>query len=361
MYLDNSFLCKLKKKSIKLLKDLIKIPSISGEENKVSEYIVKFLIDNGIKNIKRKYNNIWVYNNNYSNNECKTILINSHHDTVKPGLGWKTNPFYALCDKKKIIGLGSNDAGGALVSIIAAFIYLNQIPNIYYKLILVITAEEEISGNKGIKSILPYLNNIDLGIIGEPTNMQLAIAEKGLIVLDCFSYGKTGHIAKNNGVNALYLAIDDIQKLRKYHFKKKSNILGETKINISQIESGIQHNIVPDKCHFVVDIRTNERYKNQEIINLLKKKIQSKIFPRSYLLNSSFISNNHPIVKKAISLKIKLFGSPTLSDQSLMPFPTVKIGPGCSSRSHTSNEYILDSEIYKAIDLYIKILKDFSL
>lgn len=349
----------LKKKAIDLLIDLINTPSISKQENKSADIIIDFLKKNNINNIKRINNNIIVYSENYPIKNYSTILLNSHHDTVKPGSGWNTDPFSAICDKNKIIGLGSNDAGASVVSLIITFIFLSKLSFIPYKIILAITAEEEISGDNGIKSILKKLNYIDLGIIGEPTEMQLAIAEKGLIVLDCFAYGKTGHAARNEGINAIYIAIKDINFLRKYKFLKKSKLLGSVKITITQINSGIQHNVIPDVCNFVVDIRTNEYYSNDEIINIIKNKIQSKIYPRSYLLNSSFININHPFVRKAILLNRKIFGSPTLSDQSLMNFPTIKIGPGNSIRSHSPNEYILYSEIYEAIDIYIKLLKNF--
>lgn len=352
----------LKKHAIKLLIKLINTPSISGNENKVSNIVINYLKDHGIQNIQRKYNNIWVYSNNYQYDYNKIILLNSHYDTVNPGTFWKSNPFYTKIINDKIIGLGSNDAGASVVSLITVFLFLNQLPNLPYKLLLAITAEEEISGKYGIKSILSDIGKVDLGIIGEPTKMHLAIYEKGLIVLDCFAYGKTGHVAINNRYhnNAIYNAIVDIQNILNFKFDKISNILGPVKITISQINAGIQHNIIPDICHFVIDIRTNEKYTNKEIINIIDKMTKSKIKSRSDTLNSSSININHPIVKKAISLNIPIFGSKTLSDQSLMNFNTVKIGPGDSNRSHSPNEYILISEIYQGIDIYINLLKNFN-
>lgn len=349
---------KLKKKSIDLLISLINTPSISRYETKTADIISNYLYSHGVK-IKRKFNNIWAVNNNFYYNKKNTILLNSHHDTVNHGKNWNTNPFLALKDNDKIIGLGSNDAGASVVSLISTFIYLNQLKYLPYKLILSITAEEEISGLKGVKSIIPELGKIDLGIIGEPTGMNIAIAEKGLIVLDCVSIGRTGHVCFNKGVNALYIALDDIKFLRNKIFKK-SPILGSVKINVTQMNCGIQHNVIPDICSFVVDIRTNEYYDNIELINIIKNNIKSKVTPRSYNLNSSFINNEHPILKKAKKLKIKTFGSSTLSDQSIMNFPTIKIGPGKSIRSHSPNEYILSSEIKNAIDIYIKLLENFN-
>lgn len=348
----------LKEDAIKLLINLINTKSFSKEENRTADIISNFLEKRKIK-IKRKYNNIWMISENYLHSNVQTILLNSHHDTVKPGENWDTDPFSAIRKGDKLIGLGSNDAGASVVSLISTFIYLNQLPYLPFKLILAITAEEEISGKKGLISILDELGVINLGIVGEPTQMKVAIAEKGLIVLDCLSHGKTGHAAKNNGINALYIALDDIKLLREYKFKKISNLLGSVKITITQISAGIQHNIIPDICSFVVDIRTNEYYKNKEVIFLISKKLRSEIISRSDNLNSSYIDQKHSILREVKKLKFETFGSDTLSDQSIMNFPTIKMGPGDSIRSHTPNEYILCSEIKKAIDSYIKLLKNY--
>ncbi|YCJ91803.1 MAG: M20 family metallo-hydrolase [Candidatus Karelsulcia muelleri] len=345
---------KLKKECIQLLKKLINTPSISKEEQKTAEIIEFFFIKYNFFT-KRKYNNIWIENNNYENDKY-TILLNSHHDTIQPSYGWKTDPFLAKEDGNKIIGLGSNDAGGSVVSLIATFIYINSLPKFKYKLILLISAEEEIRATRGVESILCYLGKINLGIIGEPTKMQLAIAEKGLIVLDCLSIGQTGHAARDEGINALYIAINDIRWLKNYIFEKKSDILGNIKLTVTKIQCGIQRNVIPDTCYFTVDIRTNEIYSQEEILYRIKKNIYSKILSSSYRLKSSSIDPNHKIVNIAKRLNIKIFGSPTLSDQSVMNFPTVKIGVGDSSRSHTPNEYILLSEIESGIDLYLKLL-----
>lgn len=345
---------KLKKECIQLLKKLINTPSISKEEQKTAEIIEFFFIKYNFFP-KRKYNNIWIENNNYENDKY-TILLNSHHDTIQPSYGWKTDPFLAKEDGNKIIGLGSNDAGGSVVSLIATFIYINSLPKFKYKLILLISAEEEIRATRGVESILCYLGKINLGIIGEPTKMQLAIAEKGLIVLDCLSIGQTGHAARDEGINALYIAINDIRWLKNYIFEKKSDILGNIKLTVTKIQCGIQRNVIPDTCYFTVDIRTNEIYSQEEILYRIKKNIYSKILSSSYRLKSSSIDPNHKIVNIAKRLNIKIFGSPTLSDQSVMNFPTGKIGVGDSSRSHTPNEYILFSEIESGIDLYLKLL-----
>ncbi|WP_185865763.1 M20 family metallo-hydrolase [Blattabacterium cuenoti] len=349
----------LKKEAIELLIQLINTPSISKQENKVSFLIEDYLQKYGF-HVKRKYNNIWTENTNYLKKENRrTILLNSHHDTVHPGKIWKTDPFSAIRKEDKLIGLGSNDAGASVVSLISTFIYLSNLSELPYKLILSITAEEEISGPLGVRAILPELGCIDLGIVGEPTQMQVAIAEKGLMVLDFMAEGKTGHSARDIGINAIYVATKDIENLRNLSFYRKSELLGFTTLNVTQIQGGIQHNVIPDFCYFVVDIRTNELYKNEELIEIIQKRIHSKMKPRFSHLNSSFINPMHPIVLKAQKIGRKTYGSPTLSDQSIMPFSTIKMGVGDSVRSHTPNEYILISEIMEGIDIYICLLKDF--
>ncbi|WP_185864801.1 M20 family metallo-hydrolase [Blattabacterium cuenoti] len=350
----------LKKEAIQLLMSMINTPSLSKQEYQVSFLIENYLSRYGFS-VNRRFNNIWTENINYSKSKLlRTILLNSHHDTVKPGKNWITNPFKSVKKGDKLIGLGSNDAGGSVVSMISTFIYLSKLSELPYRLILSITAEEEISGSSGVSSILPELGKIDLGIIGEPTKMQVAIAEKGLMVLDCIAEGKTSHSARNSGINAIYIATRDIEFLKNFSFKRTSKLLGKTTLNITQIHGGIQHNVIPDICSFVIDIRTNDLYNNKELIDIIQKKIFSRIYPRSYHLNSSFINPKHPIVLKAKSIGIKTYGSPTLSDQSVMPFSTIKMGVGDSLRSHTSNEYILITEIMEGIDIYIRLLKDFS-
>ncbi|HLW06363.1 MAG TPA: M20 family metallo-hydrolase, partial [Marinilabiliaceae bacterium] len=303
---------------------------------------------------ERLLNNIWVTAPNYQADR-PTLLLNSHIDTVKPSDNWSADPFVPLEKDGKIIGLGSNDAGGPLVSLLAAFRYLSQKEQ-SYNLIFAATAEEEISGANGIIALLPKLGEIDLGVIGEPTQMQMAIAEKGLMVIDGTVEGKAGHAARDEGVNAIYKALPIIDFFQKYKFEKESEFLGPVKMTVTGIQAGNQHNVVPDQCTFMVDVRVNECYSNQEVFEILQSKVDCQLKARSYRLNSSSISQEHPIVKKGISLGLTPFGSPTLSDQALMKFTTLKIGPGDSARSHTADEFIFTQEIKEGVEKYIKIL-----
>lgn len=347
-----------RQEAISLLQNLIQTPSFSREEEHTAAHIQDFFNKKNIPT-QRQGNNIWTKNLHYTEG-LPTILLNSHHDTVKPVKGWQRDPFAPDVVDGKLYGLGSNDAGGALVSLIAAFchFYDKKLP---YNLILAATAEEEISGANGISSILSELGKIDVGIVGEPTLMQMAVAEKGLMVVDGIAHGKAGHAARDEGINALYIALDDIQILRGYAFEKKSDMLGTVKVSITQIEAGTQHNVVPDTCKFVIDIRSNECYSNQEIYEILEKKVQSELKPRSVRLNSSKIDLKHPLILRGYDLGLTHYGSPTLSDQALMPFQTLKIGPGDSARSHTADEYIHVHEIEDGIDIYIKLLSDLNI
>ena len=342
--------------AVDLLIRLIKTPSLSREEADTAALIQEFLTAHGVT-AQRQKNNVWAVSQ-YFDSAKPTILLNSHHDTVKAGAGWQYPPFGAELEGDKLIGLGSNDAGASAVSLLATFLYFQDKLNAF-NLICAITAEEEISGTNGIRSVLPGLGKIDLGIVGEPTGMNLAIAEKGLLVLDCTAQGKTGHAARDEGENAIYKALDDIQWLRQYQFPKVSPLLGPVKTTVTQISAGTQHNVVPDCCAFVMDVRTNELYQNQEIIDFLRKNMRSEIVPRSTHLNSSRISENHPLVRKGVAMGKRTYGSPTLSDQAMMPFETVKMGPGESARSHTPDEFILVSEIRAGIRDYIELLTDF--
>lgn len=341
--------------AIQLLKNLIKTPSFSKEENKTADIISQFLSARNIP-FERKLNNIWAFNKNYTA-ALPTILLNSHHDTVKPNSGWKKNPFMPDETEGKLFGLGSNDAGGCLVSLIATFLYFYDKINLKYNLCIAATAEEEISGVNGIEHILPSLGKIDFAIVGEPTKMDLAIAEKGLLVIDCVSYGKAGHAAREEGDNAIYKALTDIEWIRNYTFPKKSEYLGDVKMTVTIIKAGTQHNVVPDKCEFTVDIRVTEQYTHEEIIETIKKNISSEINPRSVRLRSSSIPYNHPFVKGGIELGRKTYGSPTTSDKALINAPSVKLGPGDSARSHTAEEFIYLEEIKEGIELYIKMLE----
>ena len=342
--------------AVVLLIRLIKTPSLSRDEADTATLIQEFLVAHGVV-AQRQQNNVWAVSQQFDA-EKPTILLNSHHDTVKPGTGWQYSPYDAVLEGDKLIGLGSNDAGASAVSLLAAFLYFHGKSNAF-NLICAITAEEEISGANGIRSVLPRLGRIDLGIVGEPTGMNLAIAEKGLIVLDATAKGRTGHAARDEGENAIYRALDDIQWLRQYQFPKVSSLLGPVKTTVTQIAAGSQHNVVPDRCQFVIDVRTNELYQNQEIVDLLRASLQSEIVPRSTHLNSSRIPENHSLVRKGVAMGKQIYGSPTLSDQSMMPFDTLKMGPGESARSHTPDEFILVSEIQAGIRDYVELLTDF--
>lgn len=343
--------------AVDLLIRLIQTPSFSREEAGTAALIQEFLVAHGAA-VQRQQHNVWAVAPNFDARK-PTILLNSHHDTVKPGAGWNYAPFAAILEGDKLIGLGSNDAGASAVSLLATFLYFQAKPNAF-NLICAITAEEEISGANGIRSVLPELGKIDLGIVGEPTGMNVAIAEKGLLVLDGTAHGKTGHAARDEGENALYKALDDIEWLRQYQFPRVSPLLGPVKTTVTQLSAGQQHNVVPDRCQFVIDVRTNELYQNQEIVDFIRAQMQSEIVPRSTHLNSSSISETHPLVRKAVAMGKQLYGSPTLSDQSMMPFETVKMGPGESARSHTPDEFILVSEIRAGIRDYITLLTDFT-
>ncbi|MCP9611618.1 M20 family metallo-hydrolase [Coprobacter tertius] len=344
--------------SIDLLKQLIAIPSPSREEKDVADVIEKYLKKNGMSTY-RQGNNIWCIAEKYDDKK-PTLLLNSHIDTVKPVSGWKHDPFTPIEEDGRIYGLGSNDAGAPLVSLLHSFFYL-QSKEQPYNLIFLASAEEEVSGKNGIESVLDKLPPVTLAVVGEPTGMQPAIGEKGLMVLDCRVYGKSGHAARNEGDNAIYKALKVIESLRDFRFPKTSEILGPVKMSVTMIQAGTQHNVIPDRCDFVVDIRTNELYRNEEAFEILQKNIDCEMAPRSFRLNSSRISTDHPIIVRASILGLTPFGSPTLSDQALMPFSSVKIGPGDSRRSHTADEYIETGEIREGIELYIKLLDQLNL
>jgi|WetSurMetagenome_2_1015567.scaffolds.fasta_scaffold194796_2 acetylornithine deacetylase len=341
--------------SIALLEDLIKTPSLSGKEEDAAKIIHDFLILHKIP-FRTLKNNTWCLNKQWDEKK-PVILLNSHIDTVKPVDGWTCNPFEATKIDGKLIGLGSNDAGAPLVSLLAVFLFYYQRDDMPFNLIFSATSEEENSGTNGISLLIKEFGKVDFAIVGEPTQMKLAIAEKGLVVIDCIAKGKAGHAARNEGVNSIYLAIKDIEKIQNLKLEKVSPILGEVKMTVTQIEAGFQHNVVPDTCKFVVDIRTNELYSNKEVVSIISSMINSEVKPRSLNLNSSGIEPNHPFVLKAKSLGIECFGSPTMSDQSRIPYPSVKIGPGDSARSHTADEFIYPEEIENGIEVYIKLLE----
>lgn len=341
-----------------LLKQMISISSFSREEHEVADMLEIWLKERGVKP-NRKGNNLWVWNGERDNAK-PTLLLNSHMDTVKPGNNWISDPLAPMIDGDKLIGLGSNDAGASVVALIETFFQLCNKPQ-SYNLVLAITAEEEVSGVNGVSSIFDELGAIDLGIVGEPTGMNMAIAERGLLVLDCYVTGQTGHAARNEGVNAIYKALPAIEWFRNHPFDKATDLLGPVKMSVTMINAGTQHNVVPDKCHLVVDCRINECYSNVEVFEKTRDLVDFEVVPRSFRLNSSYISNDHPVVKRGLSMGLTTYGSPTSSDQGLMRFTTLKMGPGDSARSHTANEYILISEIERGIDVYYQLLNGLEL
>ena len=348
----------LSQKALSLLMQLITIPSFSREEDKTAEVIVNFFEQEGIP-FHRSGNNVWVINKHYDAGR-KTILLNSHHDTVKPNPAYTRDPFSPTIEDGKLFGLGSNDAGGPLVSLIAAFLHFNEQADFEYNLVLAATAEEEVSGPNGIESIYKSLPSIDFAIVGEPTCCQMAVAERGLMVLDCITRGIAGHAAREEGVNAIYKALHDIEWFRTYRFPKISDALGEMKMTVTILTAGKQHNVVPAECHFTVDVRVTDAYTLDETLQIIKDHVSCEILPRSIRLNSSGVPSDHPLVKAANKLGIECYGSPTTSDQALIPAPSVKMGPGDSARSHSADEFIFVSEIEKGIKAYITLLENLS-
>jgi acetylornithine deacetylase len=341
--------------AVQLLQRLIAIPSFSREEDKTADLLERFLQDKGIQT-HRKKNNIWAWNK-YFDPAKQTILLNSHHDTVKPNSGYTRDPFDAKIKDGKLYGLGSNDAGGCLVSLIQSFLYFYERDNLKYNLCLATTAEEEISGVNGLELIVPELGKLDFAIVGEPTLTQLAIAEKGLMVLDCIAHGKSGHAAREEGVNAIYKAIEDINWFRTYRFPRESEAFGPVKMSVTVISSGSQHNVVPASCNFTVDVRITDAYRNEEVLEIIRQHVKSDVTPRSVRLKPSKIDKDHPIVQAGIALGRTTYGSPTTSDQSLLDIPSLKVGPGDSARSHTADEFIFVDEIREGIELYIQMLE----
>jgi acetylornithine deacetylase len=342
--------------AVGLLRLLIAQPSFSKEEDKTAEIISDFLGKHGIE-AHRLQNNIWV-RNKYFDPGKPTILLNSHHDTVKPNKAYTLDPFDPLEKDGKLYGLGSNDAGGCLVSLIATFLHFSDRKDLSHNLILAASAEEEISGHNGIELLLPMLGKIAFGIVGEPTKLDLAVAEKGLLVLDCVSHGKAGHAAREEGDNAIYKAMKDIEWFHTYRAPRVSDLLGPVKMSVTVIDTDNRaHNVVPSQCHFVVDVRVNESYTFEELLDIIRNHVQCEITPRSLRMRSSGIALDHPIVQSGLRLGRTCYGSPTTSDKALMPFPALKTGPGDSARSHTADEFIFLKEIGEGISGYIELLK----
>lgn len=345
--------------AVELLKKLIATPSISRDEKAAADVLEAYMKEKGL-NPQRRGNNVWS-SSPLGGTGGGLVLLNAHLDTVKPVAGWQHDPFTPTIEDDKLYGLGSNDCGGGLVSLLMAFMELNGQPNTPTQpnFIFLASCEEEVSGKNGIESVLPLFPQIDFAIVGEPTGMQPAIAEKGLMVIDATAHGKAGHAARNEGDNAIYHAMKDIQWLSEWQFPKQTELLGPVKNTVTIINAGTQHNVIPDTCTFTIDVRSNECYTNEEIFAFFQEHLTSELKARSFRLSSSSIPMEHPFVQACIKEGLTPFGSPTLSDQALMRFPSLKLGPGESSRSHTADEYIKISEIDDAISLYTKLLKSF--
>lgn len=338
--------------AVELLKRLISIPSVSCDETAAADVFEQQVSAWGLP-ARRIGNNILIQEE--LNPHQPTLLLCAHIDTVKPVSTWTRDPFTPVVEDGRLYGLGANDCGGGLVSLLAVYRLLRGF-SLKYNLVYLASCEEEVSGEGGFRLALPELPPIDVAIVGEPTGMQPAIAEKGLMVIDGTAYGKSGHAARNEGVNAIYEALDDLVWLRDYRFKKESPLLGPTKMTVTVLNSGTQHNVIPDECHFVIDVRTNEYYQNEFLFAFLQKHVKSELKARSFRLSSSHIPMEHPLVQRCVEMGMTPFGSPTLSDQALMPFLSLKLGPGESSRSHTADEFICLSEIENAIQTYVQLL-----
>jgi acetylornithine deacetylase len=347
----------LQKSAIELLMDLIEIESFSKQEHETAKRIGLWFEEVLGQKPNQEANNIWL-TNKYFDEQKPTLLLNSHHDTVKPNKAYTRDPFKAEIIEDKLFGLGSNDAGGPLVSLLACFAYFYDRKDLNFNLVMLASAEEEINGKMGIAHMMPIMPNVDVAIIGEPTQMQLAIAEKGLIVFDCKASGTPGHAAHIKEDMAIYKAMQDIAWLNSYEFPKQSELLGPVKLTVTQIEAGRQHNVVPAECDFVIDARINDCYSNQEVADFLQDNLKSQVFPRSLRLNSSHIPKDHVLVKSGLELGRETYGSPTLSDQALITCPSLKMGPGDSTRSHSADEFIYVSEIKDGIEIFIKLLEN---
>lgn len=339
--------------AITLLQRLVATPSVSRSEGAAADLMEQAMRSYGLEP-RREANNVWAVSRHYDASK-PTLLLNAHIDTVKPAASWTRDPFSPTIENGHLYGLGSNDCGGGLVALLQAFRLLTAKPQAY-NLVYLASAEEEVSGKDGISRALPLLPHIDAAIVGEPTGLQPAVAEKGLMVIDLIAHGRSGHAARREGDNAIYKMLDDLVWIRDYKFQRESPLLGPTLMTVTVINAGTQHNVVPDTCKAVVDVRTNERYTNEEVFELIRQHVTSEAVAHSFRLHSSHIATSHPLVRRCLSLGLKPFGSATLSDQALMPFPSLKLGPGESARSHTADEYILIDEIERAITLYYRLL-----
>ena len=341
--------------AVRLLSHLIATPSVSREERRAADIMEEELTRCGFTP-HREANNVWAIRP-CQREDRPTLLLNAHIDTVKPVASYTRNPYEPSLEDGTLYGLGSNDCGGGLVSLLQVFRELSASERCPYNLVYLASAEEEVSGKDGISRALPLLPHVDVAIVGEPTGMQPAVAEKGLMVVDITAHGKSGHAARNEGVNAIYEALDDLCWIRSHRFDRVSRFLGPTKMQATVVNAGTQHNVVPDECKIVVDVRTNELYTNEEVFDIISSHCKSECRARSFRLHSSRIDLNHPLVERCVALGLQPFGSPTLSDQALMPFASLKLGPGQSARSHSADEYIKVSEIEHAIGLYLRLLE----
>lgn len=341
--------------ALELLRRLIATPSHTRDEGATADLLCAFFEERGIA-VERLHNNIIVRSKGYQAGR-KTLLLNSHHDTVRPAASYTRNPYAPTLEEGVLYGLGANDAGASLVALIELFLayYDRALP---FNLQLLLSAEEECGGEHGIRACYDHLQDVEMAIVGEPTSMQAAIAEPGLVVLDCEAKGRSGHAARGEGVNALYIALDDIQQVRTFQFEHTSAILGPVRMTATMINCGTQHNVVPDSCRFVVDVRTTDAYTNEEVVELLRAALQSEVTPRSTRIRASVIDEQHPLVRAAVKAGAKPFISTTTSDRTLMPIPALKIGPGDSARSHTADEYVLVEEIEQGIATYVEIIEN---
>ena len=340
--------------AVALLRQMIQTPSFSKEEAGTAGLLAEFLQERGVE-VHRKKNNVWAFNRHY-NPAKPTILLNSHHDTVKPNGAYTRDPFAATVEGDRLYGLGSNDAGASGVSLLAAFLHFYDRKDLKYNLCVAITAEEENSGHDGLECVIPELGPLEFAIVGEPTLMQLAIAERGLMVIDCTAHGKAGHAAREEGDNAIYKAMQDIEWFRTYRFPKVSDLFGAVKMSVTIISAGTQHNVVPAECRFTVDIRVTDRYTNEEVLEIIKEHVSCEVKARSTRLRPSSIRPDHPIVQAGLALGRTTYGSPTTSDQALLDIPSLQLGVGDSARSHSADEFVHLSEIREGIELYIKML-----
>ena len=344
--------------AIDLLRQLIARPSFSRDEGATADLLVERLAARGAAP-QRLHNNVWARSEGYDPAR-PTLLLNSHHDTVRPAAGYTRDPFAPTVEGDRLYGLGSNDAGASLVALTEVFLALRTRP-LPFNLVLALSAEEEVTGAQGLRALLPELGRIDMALVGEPTSMQAAVAERGLVVLDCTARGRSGHAARGEGINALYIALDDIARLRSLRFERESEVLGPVGIAVTQIAAGTQHNVVPDTCRFTVDVRTTDAYTNEETVALLRAALASEVVPRSTHLSASAVGDDHPLVRAARAAGRRTFVSPTLSDRASMPFPALKMGPGDSERSHTADEYVLLSQIEEGIAVYTTYIEKLAL